>query len=427
MKYGPPLERWSERTTSSLTAWLLRDGRHQPSLPNLIRALGGRLIAEGVPVWRIYVGLHQLHPAFVGRAIVWDRTKDVVVEKPRPHGIKDSAYYRQNPVSAIFERGEHIRRRLEEPGAVLDYPVLGQLQADGGTDYAAFPLEFYGRRKQAVAFTSNHPGGFRPAEISILETILPALAAAVEIVHDRDDTQRLLKTYVGARAGDRILNGSIKRGECETIDAVLWICDLENFTAVSETLSGRDLIMLLDDYFDAVVGPIERHGGEVLKFMGDSVLAIFPLPDGADRSVVHRAALAAACEGITAVDDLNETWLARTHFPIGCGVALHVGEVSYGNIGAADRLDFTVIGPAVNLAARLEQLTRRVGTRLVLSEDFARAHTETVVPLGRFALKGISKGQRVFGLSRPASKPPPSRCPTAAAESPIDPDIPEVP
>lgn len=419
MRHGSSLERWSQRTTADIVAWLLHDGRHQPSLSDLTHALGTRLVAAGVPVWRIYVGLRQLHPAFFGRGILWDRVAGTVLEKPRPHGIEHSAYYRDNPFSAIFANGAHIRRKLEELEAVLDYPVLRELQGDGGTDYAAFPLEFYGRRNQAIAFTSNHPGGFRSAELSILKAILPALGAAVEILHDREETQRLLATYVGARAGDRILNGSIKRGDCETIDAVLWICDLENFTAISETLSGRDLITLLDAYFDAVVAPIERHGGEVLKFMGDSVLAVFPLSEGADPAVVHRAALAAAREGIAAVEALNGTWLARTHRPIGCGVALHVGEVSYGNIGAADRLDFTVIGPAVNVAARLEQLTRRVGIRLVLSKDFVSALAETVVPLGEFALKGISKGQLVFSLPQPAGMPWP-RAAHAIQETSID-------
>jgi adenylate cyclase len=412
----PSLEHWIQRTIVDLIAWLLREGRHQQSLSDLIRALGVRLVAAEVPVWRVNIGLRQLHPAFYGRAIVWDCISNAVVEKPRPHGIEDSAFYRENPISAIFDGG-HIRRRLEEPGAVLDYPLLRELQMNGGTDYAAFPLEFSGRRNQAVTFTSNHSGGFTAAEMSVLEGILPALGAAVEIIHNREETQRLLATYVGARAGDRILNGSIKRGDCESIDAVLWICDLENFTAISETLSGRDLISLLDAYFDAIVAPIARHGGEVLKFMGDSVLAVFPLSDGADRTAVHRAALEAASEGIAAVEALNGTWLARTHRPIGCGVALHVGKVSYGNIGAADRLDFTVIGPAVNLAARLEQLTRRVGTRIVLSEDFASALAETVVPLGEFALKGISKGQIVFSLPQLAgsSVPPTQRSPATEA------------
>ena len=167
----------------------------------------------------------------------------------------------------------------------------------------------------------------------------------------------------------------------------------------------------------------------MLKFMGDSVLAVFPLSDDADRSAVHCAALAAAREGITAVEALNETWAARTHRSIGCGVALHVGKVSYGNIGAADRLDFTVIGPAVNLAARLEQLTRRVGTRIVLSEDFASALAETVVLLGEFALKGISKGQLVFGLPQLTGKPlpPTQRFPSTAAGLRTDSDIPEAP
>jgi len=403
---APSLEHGVQREVVELIDWLLREGRHQQSLSDLIRALAIRMAAANVRVWRLNIGLRQLHPAFYGRAIVLDCIKNEVVEKPRPHGIEDSAFYRENPISAIFGGG-HIRRKLEEPVAVLDYPLLRELQGDGGTDYAAFPLEFSGRRNQAVTFTSNQAGGFTVAEISVLQGILPALGAAVEAIHNREETQRLLATYVGARAGDRILNGSIKRGDCETIDAVLWICDLENFTAISETLSGRDLISLLDAYFDAIVAPIGRHGGEVLKFMGDSVLAVFPLSDGADQTAVHCAALTAAREGITAVEALNGTWAARTHRPISCGVALHVGKVSYGNIGAADRLDFTVIGPAVNLAARLEQLTRRVGTRIVLSEDFATALAETAVPLGEFALKGISKGQVVFGLPQLAGNPVP--------------------
>src|SRR5262245_59077182 len=144
------LEHWSERTTADIVAWLLRDGRHQPSLPALTSALGERLVAAGVPVWRIYIGLRQLHPAFFGRGILWDRDAGTVLEKPRPHGVEHSAYYRDNPFSAIFANGAHIRRRLEEPEATLEYPVLRELQGDGGTDYAAFPLEFYGRRNQAV-------------------------------------------------------------------------------------------------------------------------------------------------------------------------------------------------------------------------------------------------------------------------------------
>ena len=293
--------------------------------------------------------------------------------------------------ATISGEGERVVISQPAPTSAIQVPILDSTVAIQRTAKARWRNGLQARRKLPRLLWLNRP----PRCASASEE-----AAAAQRAPERGGVGRRHAgcPYVGARAGDRILNGSIKRGDCETIDAVLWICDLENFTAVSETLSGRDLITLLDAYFDAVVGPIERHGGEVLKFMGDSVLAVFPLSDGGDQTVVHRAALAAAREGIAAVQALSRTWLARTHRPIGCGVALHVGEVSYGNIGAADRLDFTVIGPAVNLAARLEQLTRRVGTRLVLSEEFARALGETVVPLGEFALKGISKSQLVFGL-----------------------------
>jgi adenylate cyclase len=383
---------------AELAEWILRTGRHLPALAAFVGAFGPRLVAAGLPVWRLYLGLRRLHPAYLGRAVIWDRTTRAVVTKPRAHGIEDSAYYRDNPVSAIFERGERIRRRLDGPAEALDYPVLRALKRDGGTDYLALPLDFHGHQHQAVAFTTDRPGGFDAGHVAVLEAVLPSLAAAVEIFNDRDDARRVLATYVGARAGDRILSGAIKRGRCETLRAVLWVCDMENFTAISEALPAGDLIALLDTYLDAVVAPIERSGGEVLKFVGDAALAIFELPKDREDAATCRLACAAAREAIAAVEALNETWSARTGHRIGCGVALHIGEVSYGNVGAADRLDFTVIGPAVNLVTRLEQLTRQVGTRILLSEDFSEMLADSVAPLGSFALKGIRADQRVFGL-----------------------------
>lgn len=243
--------------------------------------------------------------------------------------------------------------------------------------------------------------GFSQNEIAILEGIVPALSAVTELFNERDDAKRVLATYVGDRAGTRILGGAIQRGACDTVNSVLWLCDMESFTEIAEALSSEDLIELLDDYFDAVVTPIENAGGEVLKFMGDAVLAIFDLTLEKDHAAVCLEACKAAAAAASAVNGLNIKWQHKSGHPIGFGIALHVGPVSYGNVGSASRLDFTAIGPAVNLVSRIERLTRAVQRTIVLSEDFAGHLKQPMVMLGSFQLKGISECQVVYSFPEP--------------------------
>jgi adenylate cyclase len=228
-------------------------------------------------------------------------------------------------------------------------------------------------------------------------SIIPPLSRVAEILALSRTAANLLDTYVGHNAGERILAGHIQRGEVEPIHAVLWFSDLRGFTSLAAKLDAGALIRALNELFECQVPAIEKRGGEVLKFMGDGLLAIFPIKSGG-RSVAELcdAALDAADEAHGALAALNRRRAQAEELPLEFGLALHVGEIAYGNIGGAGRLDFTVIGPAVNLAARLEGLTSKLGKRIVLSEQFAAATKRPVERLGEFELKGVPGSPTAF-------------------------------
>lgn len=381
--------------------WILNDGRHCKDIATFVTAFAECLRDHHVSVSRIYLGVRRLHPAIRGRAFAWREDRGSTTVKLRPHGIEATSYYLDNPIADIFAVGAKIRRRLNEELRDTDYPVLHELRREGGTDYIALPLDFQAKSYQAIAYTSSALNGFSQKEAAVLEGIVPAIAAVIELFNERDDAQRLLATYVGERAGRKILAGSIQRGECDTVNSVLWLCDLENFTHMAEILSSEDLIELLDDYFDAVVSPIESAGGEVLKFMGDAVLAIFDLTLTSDHAAVCRDATNAAHDAAAAVNELNTKWQSKLGHTVGFGLALHIGKVAYGNVGSAGRLDFTAIGPAVNLVSRIEPLTRTLRQTIVMSEDFVGQLELPVFELGTFRLKGLSEPQVIYGLCGP--------------------------
>ena len=221
---------------------------------------------------------------------------------------------------------------------------------------------------------------------------------AVEIRANRRITKNLLNTYVGQHAGERILSGDIRRGSGATVQAAIWNCDLRGFTRIAEQWPRDDVIVWLNEYFDVMAAPVEKHGGEVLKFVGDGMLAIFPLdsPDACNQ------ALQAAVEARHGMRELNARRIERGSFELGFGLALHVGDVMYGNIGTSTRLDFTVIGPAVNVTSRMQTLTKELRRQVVLSAPFALkcgCSAEFLTTLGRFPLRGVDEPLEVFGLS----------------------------
>jgi adenylate cyclase len=305
-----------------------------------------------------------------------------------------SEAFQSSPVAAMMRDGKEVRQRLGEltPGR---WPILDDLRAEGFTDYLCSPLVFTSGQVQGVTYATRAPSGFTDAHVDALRAISNPLARVAEIFALRRVASTLLSTYVGRDSGARILQGRITRGDVELLRAVIWFSDLRGFTELSSRCSPRAIIGVLNELFDCQVPAIERHGGEVLKFIGDGLLAIFTL--GSTATVRERCAdaLAAAREAFDAVAARN---LGAAE-PIRFGLALHVGEVAYGNIGGASRLDFTAIGPAVNLAARLEGLTGKLDRQIVLSSDLAEHAGVPLVDLGEFDLKGVPGRPRVFGLA----------------------------
>src|SRR5208283_1437243 len=299
-----------------------------------------------------------LHPLIRGIGTRWLRESKIIEEFRILHGSEETDEYLRSPIRATIERGTPFRRSLAED--MPEYPLLSKIRKAGGTDYLALALNRTFRRFPVVTWTTDRAGGFSDADIAALEEINPALGAIVDTRAVRRISANLLDTYLGPQAGQRVLTGQIRRAQGERLRAVIMIADMRNFTGMSDRLPGDEVIELLDDYFDAVVTPVQRRKGEILKFIGDGVLAIFPAEDDDDFSAASVEALEAAQEGLDNLETVNRKRREADRTEVKIGIGLHLGEVIYGNVGAADRLDFTVIGPAVNLASRIEGLTKRL-------------------------------------------------------------------
>src|SRR5947207_2445154 len=380
--------------------WVLGDGRTRLRGPALFDELCWRMIGKGVPLWRATFSTPTLHPQFLGYTYRWWRDRNITEEYQVRRGIMETQDYRESPIRVVMERGELVRHRLAQPeaaDAIARYSVLRTLRDAGATDYFACPLTSFNGRFQTTTWTTDRSGGFSDANIAAIERLMPALAA----VADARVTQRiagtLLDIYLGRTVGPRVLEGAIRRGFGERIRAVLMATDLRGFTALSDRLPGEELIELLDDYFEAVTQPVQSEGGEVLKFIGDGVLAIFAV-GGRSEAAATGAALDAAQASLRRLADLNGNRAAVNRAPLRVGIGLHLGEVFYGNVGATDRLDFTAIGPAVNLTSRLDGLTKRLDRPILVSDDFARACDRPLSSLGFHPVRGFSEPAEIFGL-----------------------------
>jgi adenylate cyclase len=280
----------------------------------------------------------------------------------------------------------------------MDYPVLAEFKAGGVTDYLVNPLTSTDGLIHVVSWSTTDLDGFSGANIQILESVEPLLARVAEIRALRRTVVTLLDTYVGHQSGERILAGRIRRGDTEAIRAAIWLSDLRGFTELADRLPGTTVIAVLNRYYDCQIPPILERGGEVLKLMGDGLLTIFPVANEAAEADVCSQALEAARDFRSRVgalkDPIGDGSIERFRF----GLALHIGELLYGNIGGGDRLDFTSIGPAVNLAARLEKVSAELGRSVLVSADFAKHCQGRLAPLGDFAFKGFAQRMNAFSL-----------------------------
>jgi len=379
-----------------IARWILGEGPQIDSHVELIDELCWRLVGDGVPLWRATLYAGTLHPLIRGIGARWLRELKLVEDFRILHGSGQTNEYLRSPIRATIERGTPFRLRLD--AEIPEYPLLEKLRKAGATDYFALALNLTFRQFPVVTWATDRPHGFSDADIAALEDINTALAAIVETRVVRRVSANLLDTYFGPQAGRRILAGQIRQGEGERLRAVVMMTDLREFTSLSDQLPGDEVIELLDDYFDALATPIQERKGEVLKFMGDGMLAIFPAADDDDFSTSSVRALEAATEGLERLEAVNEARRAVGRSELRTGIGLHLGEVIYGNVGAADRLDFTVIGPAVNLASRLEDLTKRLSRPMLFSSAFARICPRPLVSLGFQPVRGLNDPEEVFGL-----------------------------
>jgi adenylate cyclase len=376
--------------------WLLREGPHIESIVEMFDELCWRLVGDGLPLWRATLHMGTLHPQIRSLGARWLRPFNIIEEYRILNGSEATDEYLLSPIRATTERGAPFRRRLTED--TPEYPLLTKLRGFGVTDYFALALNRTFRRFPVVTWATDRPSGFSDDDIAALEDINPALAAIVDTRAVRRMTENLLDTYLGPQAGRRVLAGQIQRAEGEQLRAVIMIADMRGFTALSDRLPGEEVIELLDDYFDAIVTPVGARKGETLKFMGDGVLAIFPAADDDDFSEASVQALEAALEGLERLGMVNKARRATDRTEVRIGIGLHLGEVIFGNVGAADRLDFTVIGPAVNLASRIEGLTKRLLRPILVSSAFARVCPRPLVSLGFHPVRGLFEPEEVFGL-----------------------------
>jgi adenylate cyclase len=359
--------------------------------------LTSSLRARGIPLWRCSFSLMTKHPELVWRRVQWEDGSGVkTVDYPR--GTLGDAYFTDSPVALLRGGSLPIRVRLTEDD--VRFPICRDLKARGATDYFAQALPASNGEVSYVSWATRAEGGFDDDTLAALTELGPQLAQRVELESAYHATRALLEVYLGRNAGQRVARGDFRRGTGELIDAAIWFCDLRNYTAFSDRSAPQSVVQTLDEYFERVAGSILDSGGEVLKFVGDAILAIFPVANGG-AAVACRCALEAAEHALEAIEFLNVERSARADEAIDIGIALHVGRVMYGNIGARDRLDFTVISASVNEACRLEGLCKPLRTPLAMSEAFVAAATpEHAVNLGRHALKGVREPITVFGLAR---------------------------
>lgn len=381
--------------------WLIDGCASAPTVDEAVNQICARLIACGVPLAHAAVFVRTLHPEIMGRRFFWHLgTGSETLNLG--HDLFDNPDFQASPIHYVFEKAKPLRRRLGAPDCPIDFTLLDRFRAEGVTDFLAFPLRSSDGTIHACVWMTKAPGGFSDAAIAALNAIERPLARTVEVRSLKHIAINLLDTYVGGQAGARILGGQIRRGNIEAIRAAIWLSDMRGFTGRADRMPAADLVALLNRYFDCQVPAIREQGGEVLKFMGDGLLAIFPV-DGAENQEVCARVLAAAREVEATIREADWDGLEA---PGGVlfGVALHIGEVLYGNVGSANRLDFTCIGPAVNLAARIEALSGEIGRTILASADFALQCPKEIehgrlTPLGTFILKGVVVPQLVYGVA----------------------------
>ena len=394
----------AEEAVRALGAWLVDQTIHGAAIDRLLEGFCERLNALGAPLMRGHLSFGWLHPMVGSISITWSQEAGLTRDR-HPRGEVTEEWLTSPPKALMDSGGDFARYRLEAGEGPDRFEHLADLAEQGGSDYVLMLTAFRDRaaaletRDGLIAsWTCGAPGGFTEAELDVLKRLMPRLALGVKAAIREEAARNVLSAYLGAGAGQRVLDGKIRLGDGDQISAVLWFSDMRGSTSLADEMAPTDFLTLLNRYFDCTAGAVLDHGGEVLRFVGDAVLAIFPTdgPGGGERAA--RLAMAAADDAFARARRLNDA-RADGAPEVRFGLALHVGEVLYGNIGVPERVEFSVIGAAANEVARLEQLTKAEGRPIIASDAFhalapPRGDWEN---LGHRHFRGVRRPQTVWG------------------------------
>ncbi|MFT5658621.1 MAG: adenylate cyclase [Gammaproteobacteria bacterium] len=377
--------------------WLFKQGRLIDGQTQFVQTLSEKLLQAGAPIDRLTISLPTLNPLVKARSATWWKSTNKTIPFIAQHDIENTDRYMGSPLEKLFETSKSVRQSLLDlpENAHCAYTELAEI---GFTDYYAMPITFSNGLGSAFIVATKTIGGLSPCDVNNLKRLRDFFAPSLEVFSLRFLSQSLMDTYVGKRTSKKVLSGMIRRGDADTIHAALWFSDLRNFTQLTETLPSEEVFSMLNDYFEFVAAAVTARGGEILRFIGDAMLIVFPISSDVSKHAACNAALEAAKDARATLGVINHLRKRKALPTIEFGVGLNVGEVVYGNVGAPDRLDFTVMGPAVNRTARLESLTQVLGRNVLVSKDFADQLDCPTVSLGDHIMKGIERPQTVFAV-----------------------------
>ncbi len=404
----------TDRTlVKGITEWLVDQSLGEPDIVEMFEALCKRIHAIGIPLGRARLTWPTLHPLFQAETILWKRGRATEFEQ-FVHQETESEEWLRSPMKYMFDNDVSVlRRNLDGPNKLLDFPVLEEVAAQGMTDYLLIRTGLSVKNSTATTgqmgiitiWSADRPGGFTNGELEALQEIQRRFAVACKTVIQSRIARNVSETYLGKEAGGRVLAGSIRRGDGRETKAVVWYNDMRNSTALADTMPGTEFIQLLNVYFDCTATPVIEAGGEVLDFIGDGVLAIFPYQDAEEQKVAIASATNALRNVIKARDELNEKRLEQGLFPIKFGIGLNTGTVMFGNIGVSQRLSFSVIGPTVNEVSRIEALTKATGMDALVTREIVAFDPENWVSIGNQRLSGVSEEIELFTFAKSPIQP----------------------
>lgn len=406
------------QAVQKISDWLIDQGLAGTGIESLFQGFCEQLAQAGVPIWRAHLTVSTLHPMFEAVSQNWHRGGRAETENIN-HGASLHGEWQQSPLRHMIETSAfELRRNLETPDPALDFPILEDFKSRGGTDYLALMTVFSGDPDalergdgMIVSWTSDRKGGFSAMDVEALRRLQRRFSLSLKLAQREQVADNVVSAYLGADAGRRVLAGQIRRGDGQKIHAVIWFCDLRDSTVMADKLPRLEFLTILNDFFDCMAGAVLAHGGEVLQFIGDAALAIFPTDIAGEtvsfiRSPVNCCsseeacahAIAAAHEAMNRIAALNVRRTENGEPGLNYGLALHMGDVTYGNIGVPERLQFTVIGAAANEAARLEGFCKELDAPILISQEFQQCFPGPVISLGTHKFRGIGEPKEIFTI-----------------------------